>query len=278
MPELPEVETIRIGLERLVQGATIATCEVVGFPGVIEPLNIDQFSEAIADRQIVALQRRAKYLLLGLDNDLSIVIHLRMTGQLLVCDAQEEPSRFERFRFELRDGRQLRFLDQRKFGRLLLATPAELAALDRRLGIEPLSDEFTADWLSAALVGRKGQIKPLLLDQSVIAGIGNIYADEALFRSGIHPQSTAGALSGDQVSSLCENLRFVLRGAIDRGGTTFSSYRNATGESGTNQLALQIYGLGRSESPCPRCGGRLQCLTVAGRSSHVCPVCQPLPG
>jgi formamidopyrimidine-DNA glycosylase len=277
MPELPEVETIRIGLESMIRGAEINHGEIVGFPGVIEPLAIDQLNAAIAGQEIVAVRRRAKYLLFDLSNDLTLIVHLRMTGQLLVTEPTPEPSRFERFRFVLHDGREVRYIDQRKFGRISLADAVALERLDRNLGVEPLGEEFTAAWLAGALAKKGGQIKPVLLDQRVIAGIGNIYADESLFRSGIHPQLPANRLTEGQIAELHSNLRYVLNGSIDRGGTTFSSYRNASGESGTNQLTLQVYGLGRGDTPCPRCGGPLTCLKVAGRSSHLCPVCQQPP-
>lgn len=277
MPELPEVETIRIGLERMILGAEIERGEVIGFPGVIEPLTVEQFNGMVSGGRVVAVRRRGKYLLLDLDTGMAIVVHLRMTGQLVVSPGSADDSRFERFRFHLTDRRQLRFIDQRKFGRVSVASPVELEVLENKLGVEPLGEDFTPADFTARLERRSGQIKPVLLDQSVVAGIGNIYADEALFRSGIHPQTPANRLSPQQVASLHANLRFVLQGSIDRGGTTFSSYRNASGDSGRNQLDLQIYGLGRSNTPCPVCGTQLQCLKVAGRSSHICPECQQLP-
>lgn len=278
MPELPEVETIRIGLERQLTGETITSAELFDFPGVIEPLTLAQFESAVAGQRFGGFRRRGKYLLLDLSNDLSIVVHLRMTGSLQVADPSLPPLRFEHLRLHFLSGHQLRFADQRKFGRVQVASPDDLANLDRKLGIEPLSDAFTAAWLTDALSRTARPIKSALLDQTLIAGIGNIYADEALYRSRIHPMTPSNALTPSQVVSLHRSLRFVLRGSIDRGGTTFSSYRNSSGEPGSNQYALQIYGLGRSNSPCPRCGGRLSCIQVAGRSSHICEQCQPPPG
>ena len=274
MPELPEVETIRIGLEPRLTGSVIQNVMVENFPGVIEGLSVDQFLHSVAGRSFTNLTRRGKYLLLGISGDLAIMVHLRMTGQLLVEPADAPPQRFERLRIELDDGRQLRFADQRKFGRVALYMPGDIRALDRRLGIEPLSSAFTARWLEAALAGRTGMIKPLLLDQTIIAGIGNIYADEALYRARIHPMTPASALAPAQVRRLHRELRLVLRESIDRRGTTFSSYRDSSGEAGTNQYSLLVYGLGRRQHPCPRCGTVLVCLTVGGRSSHICPMCQ----
>jgi len=276
VPELPEVETTRIGLERQLLGDAIVRSRVFEFPGVIEPLSQEQFDSAVSGRSFAAFRRRGKYLLLDLKGGATLVVHLRMTGNLLVVEAGSPPTRFEHLRFDLASGRQLRFADQRKFGRVQLASLDDLAALDRKLGVEPLGNRFTAAWLQQALKNRTGQIKAALLDQSLIAGIGNIYADEALFRSRIHPQTVANSLAPQHIASLHRNVRFVLRGSIDRGGTSFSTYRNSSGESGSNQLALQVYGLGRSGAPCPRCGRPLACIVVAGRSSHFCPFCQRL--
>jgi formamidopyrimidine-DNA glycosylase len=276
VPELPEVETIRIGLERQIAGSTIADVEVGDFPEVVEAMSLAQFQQSVVGRSISSVSRRGKYLLLGINGDLAIRVHLRMTGQLLVTPAGAPSTRFERLRFVLVDGRSLRFADQRKFGRVALLTEHDLKLLDGKLGIEPLSEAFTAKWLRQALASRTGMIKPFLLDQHLIAGIGNIYADEALYRSGIHPMMPAGALSPVQAGRLHRNIRLVLRESIDRRGTTFSSYRDSSGDAGTNQYSLQVYGLGRGHHPCSRCGAEIECIVVAGRSSHYCPACQVL--
>jgi formamidopyrimidine-DNA glycosylase len=276
MPELPEVETVRIGLERQIAGSAIEDVVVGDFPGVIDGLSVEQFRRSVIGRSFTKLERRGKYLLLGITGDLSIMVHLRMTGQLLVVKSDDPATRFERLRLDLADGLQLRFADQRKFGRVALFTPDDVRALDARLGIEPLSDAFTSGWLKCALKNRFGMIKPLLLDQRFIAGIGNIYADEALYRAGIHPMSSAGSLSTEQIVRLHREIRLVLRESINRRGTTFSSYRDSSGESGTNQYSLLVYGLGRLGHPCVNCGATLVCITVGGRSSHICPACQVL--
>jgi formamidopyrimidine-DNA glycosylase len=276
VPELPEVETIRIGLERQLLGSSIVDVVVGDFPDVIEGLSVEQFRKSVIGCSFTQLGRRGKYLLLGLEGDLAIMVHLRMTGQLLVEPAGAESTRFERLRFVLDEGRTLRFADQRKFGRVALLTPEDVQMLDGKLGAEPLGDAFTARWLATSLAGRSGMIKPLLLDQHFIAGIGNIYADEALYRSGIHPMTTAGALTSDQIGLLHRQIRLVLRESIDRRGTTFSSYRDSSGNAGSNQFALLVYGLGRKHQPCVKCGAELDCIIVAGRSSHYCPGCQVL--
>jgi formamidopyrimidine-DNA glycosylase len=177
----------------------------------------------------------------------------------------------------LSESRQLRFADQRKFGRVALATPADIQTLDRKLGVEPLGSNFTGGWLEDALARRTGPVKGVLLDQSLIAGIGNIYADEALFRAGIHPATPANSAGPEAARRLHSEIRKVLRSAIDRRGTSFSHYRDSAGEPGDNQFHLQVYGRGRSGSACPRCGGLLACIQVAGRSSHFCSTCQVLP-
>jgi formamidopyrimidine-DNA glycosylase len=276
VPELPEVETIRLGLERQIVGAEILEVQVHDFPGVIEGQSVDQFRTAIRGQIFTGIRRRGKYLLLDLRDELAVMVHLRMTGQLLVEQATMPPTRFERLKFTLSGDRELRFADQRKFGRVALLLPEDVNALDRKLGIEPLDSEFTSHRFAAALARRSGAIKAVLLDQSLIAGVGNIYADEALFRARIHPQTPAKSLTAGQISGLHRDLRFILTRAIDQRGTSFSSYRDSSGQRGSNQFLLQVYGLGRCEHPCPRCGSILSCITISGRSSHFCPSCQPL--
>jgi formamidopyrimidine-DNA glycosylase len=171
----------------------------------------------------------------------------------------------------------LRFADQRKFGRIVYRPASNLRPLEGKLGPEPLSARFSATYLAARLKGRTAPIKALLLDQRIVAGIGNIYADEALFRSRIHPQCPGGWLTGPELASLVRSVKLVIRRAIERRGTTFSSYRDANGAFGGNQPFLKVYGRGRRGEACSRCGKPLEFLTVAGRTSHFCPNCQRLP-
>jgi formamidopyrimidine-DNA glycosylase len=277
MPELPEVETVRRGLEPALVGRTVVAIHPAAFPGVMGPAGIDAARARLLGRRVDAVRRRGKYLLFDLDDGAGIVVHLRMTGVLTVAPPDSPHERFHHLTLALDDGHELRYADQRKFGRVLPASADDLAALDRDLGPEPLSPAFTAAALGAALVRRSAPIKAALLDQTVVAGIGNIYADEALFRSRIHPLSPARAIDEAGLRRLHRALREVLMTSLEHRGTTFSSYRDAAGDSGDNQSRLQVYGRGHRADPCLRCGRPLAVLTIAGRSSHHCPHCQPPP-
>jgi len=197
-----------------------------------------------------------------------------MTGSLTVAQTADPPLRFEHVAISLSNGTSIRFADQRKFGRIVYRPVSILRPLEGKLGPEPLSNRFTTRYLKEKLAGRTAPIKALLLDQRIIAGIGNIYADESLFRSRIHPQRPSGTLSEREIASLVRSIKLVLRLAIERRGTTFSSYRDGNGEAGGNQLFLKVYGRGRRGEPCLRCGRPLTILTVGGRTSHFCPHCQ----
>jgi formamidopyrimidine-DNA glycosylase len=275
MPELPEVETVRRTLDQLAAGRTITGVEIGTFAGVIGERSASEFSGSVVGRQITGIERRAKYLFLMLDDGCAIMVHLRMTGQLVIASASDPALRFEHLRLDLDDGRQIRFADQRKFGRVLHLFPAEIAAIDRRLGPEPLGPDFTAEALRQRLASRTGRLKGALLDQSAIAGLGNIYVDEALFRARLHPERTPRGLTTTELRRLHRAIRSTLRDALANRGTTFSNYRDATGATGENQHALNVYGRGTRGEPCPRCGRPLHRIVVAGRGTHLCPWCQP---
>lgn len=277
MPELPEVETVRRSLLPLLVGRTITDIRVRDFPGVLGPMDLDSFAALVRDRSIIDIRRRGKYLLIDFDDDGGLIVHLRMTGSLLTMPADVDPVRFEHIVFWLDDGQSLRFADQRKFGRIEYRSPENRSPLEGKLGPEPLSGKFTAAYLASAIVNRKAPIKAMILDQRIVAGVGNIYADEALFRSSIHPLRPAGQLTGQQIASLVRSIKTVLRSGIENRGTTFSSYRDGNGEAGTNQGRLRVYGRGRRGEPCPRCGRALVTLVAGGRTSHVCLRCQPPP-
>ena len=278
MPELPEVETVRRTLLDRVRGRTIVGLRVGEFVGVVGPLGPEATSAAIVDRRIVDLARRGKYLRFDLDDDGALLVHLRMTGTLQLAAGNDPPLRFEHLAIALSNGQDLRFADQRKFGRVHLATPAEIARLDARLGPEPLEPSFTADVLRERLARRSGRLKSVLLDQAVVAGLGNIYVDEALFRAGLHPERAANDLTWEERERLHREIVNVLKEALQNRGTSFSSFLDGYGASGSNQDALRVYGRGRRGDPCPRCGAPLTVLVVGGRSSHVCVSCQPLHG
>jgi formamidopyrimidine-DNA glycosylase len=274
MPELPEVETVRRGLEPQLVGRAIVSVTPATFPGVMGVDGIDVAAARIVGRRIEALRRRGKYLLADFDDGAGLVVHLRMTGVLTCCDAGVPCERFHHLTLGLDDGRELRYADQRKFGRVLPASADDLARIDDSLGPEPLGESFTAAYLASQLGRRSAPVKAVLLDQSVIAGIGNIYADEALFRAGIHPAISARDVPSSRIRRLHRAIRDVLVEAIVHRGTTFSSYRDAAGASGDNQSRLEVYGRGRQGLPCYRCGQPLTTLVVAQRTSHICLTCQ----
>ncbi len=276
MPELPEVETVRRSLLDAVVGRLIVNVVPRSFPGVMGPEGVDAVAPRLVGRRIKAIRRRGKYLLFGLDDGTDLMVHLRMTGSLVLTDRDQPPLRFEHLAIELDGGRDLRFSDQRKFGRVLHLLPGASQALDRRIGPEPLDAGFTADRLAAALANRRGKLKAVLLDQGLVAGLGNIYVDEALFHARLHPERPAGGLSPTETRRLHRAIRAVLRQGIANRGTTFSSFQDGYGAAGGNQATLNVYGRGRKGEPCPRCGRSLLLTTVAGRSTHFCGRCQPL--
>lgn len=277
MPELPEVETVRTSLAPAIAGRTIVGLRVGAFDGVVGNLDPGELAARLSDHRIAALRRRGKYLVIDLDDGTALLVHLRMTGSLVHVGAGAAPERFEHLAIVLDDGTELRFSDQRKFGRVLHVTAADVAALDARLGPEPLSPAFTADRLANSLARRTGRLKSVLLDQSLVAGLGNIYVDEALFRARLHPLRDANTLGPDEIRRLHHAIRAVLREGLTNRGTSFSSFRDGYGASGSNQNNLRVYGRGVSGAPCPRCGSPIVRLTVGGRGSHVCPRCQVLP-
>ena len=227
MPELPEVETVRRIALPLVGGRTIQAVRLSEtFPCVLESQEGIDAIPTIVGRTIGDIRRRGKYLLLDLEDDIWMIVHLRMTGRLLVLDRHAPPVRFEHLALELDNGFDLRFGDQRKFGRVSVVTREAVDALSRRLGKEPLEEGFTASWLHGALQRRPGKIKAVLLDQHLVAGLGNIYVDEALFRSRINPLTTARSLTMADCARLVRAIRHVLRQAIANQGTTFSTFEN----------------------------------------------------
>jgi formamidopyrimidine-DNA glycosylase len=257
----------------MVVGRRIAGLRVGDFAGVLGGDNPADVAARIVGRTVVRVGRRGKYLLLELDDGTTIEAHLRMTGQLVVVPAAAPPLRFEHLAITLDDGQEIRFADQRKFGRVRHLPDGAAARLEARLGPEPLSRGFTAASLGAALSRRTGKIKSVLLDQRLIAGLGNIYVDEALFLARIHPERAANSLTEADARRLHRAIRTVLRAAIDHRGTSFSSYRDATGASGENQGFLNVYGRSRG-GRCPRCGGEIARIVVGGRGTHCCPNCQ----
>ena len=270
MPELPEVETIVRGLRAPLIGQTIIGVKN-DWPSHIDRIDLPELNARISGRSIEAINRRGKYLLLSLDAGETLIIHLKMSGQLSVSDGQEPADKHVHTIFLLESGSELRFRDIRKFGRVYLVhNPEELLA---KLGKEPLSAEFTSDWLCQALGARKRILKPLLLDQTFIAGIGNIYADESLHRAAIHPRRQSDTLTVSECLALHEAIQTILSTAIRHEGSSIdAAYIKPDGGRGSMQAELRVYG--HAGQPCQRCGSMVERITLAGRGTHFCPACQ----
>jgi formamidopyrimidine-DNA glycosylase len=278
VPELPEVETVRSGLESLVVGRRIETAEVL-HPRAVRRHEAGpaDFAARLRGRRLDAARRRGKYLWLPTGED-ALLAHLGMSGQLLVGPPDEPLSTHVRVRFTFDDGGpDLRFTDQRTFGHLLLAADgAELPPVIAHIAPDPLEEAFDPAVLAVRLSRRRTGIKRALLDQSLISGVGNIYADEALWRARLHFARAADRLRPAEVARLIEAVREVLGEALTAGGTSFDSlYVNVNGESGYFDRSLNVYG--RAGEPCPRCGTPIRRDPFMNRSSYTCPVCQPRP-
>lgn len=277
MPELPEVETVMRDLLVEVSGRTIVDVEV-GVPGVLRHPDRVAFLALLPGARIVDVARRGKYIHCPLvrrgDPDGELIFHLGMTGHIVVCDAASAPVRHTHMRARLDDGRELRFDDARRFGRILLGDRAELvqARLIPRLGMEPLSSDFTATRFDAALRSTARTVKAALLDQTVIAGLGNIYVDEACHLAGVRPARRARTLTRSQRAALFAAIPAVLEKAIRNRGTSFDDYRDIWNARGGNGESLQVYG--RGGAPCIACGEALRRTTVAARTTVHCPRCQ----
>lgn len=275
MPELPEVETVRRSLLKRVVGQRIASLQIGDYPAVLGSDRPEDVRARLVGRTVLGIRRRAKYLIIDLDDDTALVVHLRMTGRLSLVPHDEPPLRHERLAIAFESGLDLRFSDQRKFGRVTHLHHEDLDRLEQRLGLEPLTPDFSPTWLAERLQRRKGKIKAVLLDQHLIGGLGNIYADEALFRAGIHPERAANSLDAAELQRLHRDIRGVLRAAVNRRGTTLSDFEDADGNAGRYGGKLQVYGRG-GKGICPRCGTPLERTIVGGRGSSFCPQCQPL--
>lgn len=279
MPELPEVETLRRQLAPALRGLRIEEAEV-GDPRFVAPARPAEFEARLAGRTILDFTRRGKYFLAQLDNGATLVMHLRMTGNLLLIDEDTPAPAHKRAEFWLADPRgraagSLVFNDPRRFGTAaIFADAAELDSyLDSRLGPEPFGDDFGARYLRDHCRGRKTPIKAVLLDQRTVAGIGNIYADEALFRAEIRPQRSAGRLTRAEAERLVEGVRDALNAGIDAKGATIDDFRDAYGAKGSFQDQFLVHR--REGLPCPVCGTTVKKIRCAGRGTYFCPKCQP---
>lgn len=285
MPELPEVETIRRQLEPDLGGRRIEAVEVLD-PYFAKPASPAAFEAAVEGRTMTDVGRRGKYLVFELDDGNSMVIHLRMTGSitLLAPDGTTNPGdariygagdadRHLKARFTLDDGGALLFADPRRFGRGFVADPGTLAGyFDSRLGVEPLSSGFTVEAMASMSAGRTGPLKSFLLNQKGVAGVGNIYADEALFRAGLHPLSPGGSMKPEHHRALRDGVVEALQRGLDLGGASIDDYRDARGETGAMQNEFLVHR--REGEACPRCGEAIVRIVVGGRSTYFCPACQ----
>lgn len=273
MPELPEVETVRRQLDPAMRGRAIVEVWIdPTAPSLLRGLTPEQFRDAVRGRRIERLRRRGKWLILDLAGGISFVVHLRMTGRLLHRRPLDPPDPYEHARLLLDDGSQLRWCDVRKFGTWdLVLDPSEVTGA---IGPEPLDEAFDARALLAAAAGRRASIKSVLLDQRRIAGLGNIYVDEALWRAGIHPQRPAGSITAAEAARLQPAIVAVLLESLESGGSTLRDYRDAAGRRGSYQTRWQVYK--REGEPCYSCGADIVRIVVGGRGTRYCPGCQTL--
>jgi formamidopyrimidine-DNA glycosylase len=276
VPELPEVETIRRQLAPSLEGVRLERMEILDARWC-EPAPPSALEDAVRGREIESVGRRGKYLILSLEDDVHLAMHLRMTGNLLLVAGDAEDPPHLRVRMELGSGRKLLFVDVRRFGTgvVLLGPDALEEYFDTRLGVEPLSPDFTAEALRGLARGRRAPVKAFLLTQERIAGVGNIYADEALWRARIHPLRPVGTLRRPQIEALREAVVESLEAGIDAKGASIDDYRHVDGERGSFQDRFLVHL--REGEPCFRCGTPIRKMRAAGRGTYVCERCQPRP-
>ncbi|MBT2656907.1 DNA-formamidopyrimidine glycosylase [Bacillus sp. ISL-18] len=273
MPELPEVETVRKTLKHLVLDKEIANITVF-WPKIIKnPVEVEQFIDALKGETIVDVGRRGKFLIIYTDH-FALVSHLRMEGKYGLYPKEEELDKHTHVIFHFTDDTELRYRDVRKFGTMHLYKKGEefIQPPLLELGPEPFSEEFTKEYLAEKLKKTNRRIKTALLDQKLFVGLGNIYVDEALFRSGIHPERIASTLNEEEISVLHDEIVATLSEAVKKGGSTIRSYVNSQGQIGMFQQDLYAYG--RKGEACKKCGTPLEKITVGGRGTHYCPNCQ----
>jgi len=273
VPELPEVETVARDLRAAVVGRRVMSVQL-GHPQVLRFPVPEVFTAVLPGQRVDAVSRRGKFILCALQSGEDLVFHLGMTGHVLVCDAASEPARHTHMRALLDDGRELRYDDARRFGRILLGprSTLESSRVLPALGVEPLSDDFTMTRLDLVLRSTTRSVKAALLDQRGVAGLGNIYVDEACHLAGVRPQRRCPTLTRAQRAALHAAIPAVLLSAISNRGSSIDDYRDLWNAKGSNQERLQVYG--RSGQPCFRCGSILKRATVAGRTTVWCPSCQ----
>ncbi|WP_129045179.1 DNA-formamidopyrimidine glycosylase [Companilactobacillus metriopterae] len=272
MPEMPEVETVRRGLQQQIVGKKIEKVDI-RYPNLITGDTAD-FVDTVTGATFISVNRRAKFLELNLDTGLTIISHLRMEGKYKVSKDQSAIDKHSHAIFYLDSGEMLIYNDVRKFGRMQLWKTSDLSDNPsiKKLGPEPLSDDFKLSILYPRVIKHRKDIKTVLLDQSVISGLGNIYVDEVLWKSKINPLAKANELSESDVQKIMDTSNEEMEVAIKSGGSTIRSYVDSTGHKGNMQDLLQVYG--KEGTPCPRCGTDIEKIKVNGRGTHFCPNCQ----
>lgn len=274
MPELPEVETYVRDLTPLLREQTITGVTVL-WPRIIAAPTVAQFMEGVLGQRFTSFSRRGKYMLLGLNSGNTLLVHLRMTGRVIVYAQPMMPDKHTHVVFDLADGGQIHYQDSRKFGRLWLVT--EPGTLLAKLGVEPFAPTFEVNYLAAKLSSRTATIKALLLDQSIVAGVGNIYADESLFLAGIHPARPGNSLTNVEIKKLHSAVQQVLARAIAQHGSSLGrssvqNYARPGGEFGEFQEEHKVFQ--RTGEPCLACSQPIQRIVLGQRSTHFCPICQ----
>ena len=271
MPELPEVQTVVDSLKSKIKGLEIIDVEVKADKIVATPDIVD-FKSGLNGNRIEDITRRGKYIIIHLASGEYLVTHLRMTGQLLYTNDETEMTKHTYIVIQFQNKHQLRFVNPRKFGRMYFVTDLDDAGSLMELGPEPLDEGFTFDRFKASFKNRRGMIKPLLLNQKFLAGLGNIYVDESLHLSGIYPERKADTLNEEELKRLYQAIRKVLRDGIKHRGTTKWDYVDSSGKAGEHQNYLQVYD--REDEVCYNCGKEIERIKVGGRSSYFCPRCQ----
>jgi formamidopyrimidine-DNA glycosylase len=274
VPELPEVESVRRRLVPVIEGRSFERVEIADVR-LTRPFDPAAVGVELEGERVARLDRRGKYLIVRFESGRALLVHLRMTGAFLVGPHDDDPHR--RAVVRLDDGVAIAYRDVRRFGTWLLLEPDEVEAyLDSKVGREPLDDSYRAKHLAERLCGRRAPVKAAILDQRTVAGVGNIYADEALWRARVHPLTPAAALEPDEVAAVYRGIRAALRAGIRRQGSTLRDYRLPDGAEGGAQHEFKVYG--RAGEPCDRCGTPIDKIRVAGRGTWYCPACQRYAG
>lgn len=273
MPELPEVETVAHALNKAIQGKLLRTAN--SYSRLRKPFECKRIVRELAGKQCITVWRRGKYIIMEFDCDFVLIAHLGMTGAFHIENARQKPDRHDRAALIFADGNALRFKDARRFGFISLAKIPHRGAMPKELdslGLEPLEPEFTAKAMQERANGRTVPVKTFIMDQKVVAGVGNIYASEALFLAGVHPARRSGTITGNEWKKLVPAIKKVLRQAIKAGGSTIRNYQTVDGSEGGFQQRLRVYG--KKGEGCERCAGTITVARMAGRSTFFCPECQ----